>query len=125
MQSASNSAVHVRRAVIRHISRARKALRQPSFDDDAVHDARKDLKRARSGLRLLRPLDEVGYQRENMRLRNAARRLSAVRDNKILLARLAELLGRGKQTRAPAAPPRAAQGIAQRAAPPLASVALG
>jgi CHAD domain-containing protein len=98
MQSANNSAVeHVRRAVIRHISRARKALRQPSFDDDAVHDARKDLKRARSGLRLLRPLDEAGYQRENMRLRNAARRLSAVRDDKVLLARLAELLAEEKK----------------------------
>src|SRR5687767_915570 len=98
MQSATNSAVeHVRRAVIRHISRARKALRQPSFDDDAVHDARKDLKRARSGLRLLRPLDETGYQRENMRLRNAGRRLSAVRDDKVLLGRLAQLLAEEKK----------------------------
>jgi CHAD domain-containing protein len=98
MQSANNSPVElVRRAVIRHISHARKALSQPSLDDDAVHDARKDLKRARSGLRLLRPLDEAGYQRENMRLRNAARRLSAVRDDKVLLARLGQLLEEEKK----------------------------
>jgi CHAD domain-containing protein len=98
MQSVTHPAVQrVQRAVVRHISRARKALNRPSFDDDAVHDARKDLKRARSGLRLLRPLDEAGYQRENMRLRNAARRLSAVRDDKILLARLAELLAAEKK----------------------------
>ena len=126
MQSANNSAVeHVRRAVIRHISRARKALRQPSFDDDAVHDARKDLKRARSGLRLLRPLDEAGYQRENMRLRNAARRLSAVRDEQDSARAPGAAVCRGEETRTPAAPPRAAQGIAQRAAPPLARAALG
>src|SRR5262245_25349796 len=102
MQSATGSAAgsaveRVRRAVIRHLARARKALRQPSLDDDAVHGARKDLKRARSGLRLLRPLDEAGYQRENMRLRNAARRLSAVRDDKILLDRIAGLLGKEKK----------------------------
>ena len=98
MQSARNSSVeHVRNAVIRHISRARKALRQPTLDDGAVHDARKDLKRARSGLRLLRPLDEAAFRRENMRLRNAGRRLSAVRDDKVLLERVTTLLAKEKQ----------------------------
>src|SRR5262245_33533369 len=98
MQSAAESAVErVRKAVIRHLARARKTLRQPSLDDDPVHGARKDLKRARSGLRLLRPLDEAGYQRENMRLRNAARRLSAVRDDKVLLGRLAGLIAGEKK----------------------------
>lgn len=98
MQNATHSAVeHVRKAVIRHLSRARRALRQPTLDDDAVHDARKDLKRARSGLRLLRPLDEAAFRRENMRLRNAGRRLSAVRDDKVLLEQLTALLAREKQ----------------------------
>jgi CHAD domain-containing protein len=87
----------IKLAVRRHIARARKALRQSRLDDEAVHDARKDLKRARSGLRLLRPLDEAAYQRENTRLRDAARRLSAVRDDKVLLARLGELLRKEKE----------------------------
>src|SRR5687768_8143387 len=98
MQTTKISAVeHVRKAVILHISRARKALRRPALDDDAVHDARKDLKRARSGLRLLRPLDEAAFRRENMRLRNAGRRLSAVRDDKVLLERVTALLAKEKQ----------------------------
>lgn len=98
MPNATHSAVeHVRKAVIRHLSRARRALRQPALDDGAVHDARKDLKRARSGLRLLRPLDEAAFRRENMRLRNAGRRLSAVRDDKVLLERLTALLAKEKQ----------------------------
>ena len=83
---------HIQRAVVRHIARARKALLDHRVDDETVHAARKDLKRARSGLRLLRPLDERAYRQENMRLRNAARRLSGVRDHKVLLARITELL---------------------------------
>jgi len=83
---------HIQLAVRRHIANAKKALRRPKLDDEAVHDARKALKRARSGLRLLRPLDEAAYRRENTRLRNAGRRLSGVRDDKVLLARLAELI---------------------------------
>ena len=87
----------IQRAVRRHILRAQRALRQPRLDDKAIHDARKDLKRARSGLRLLRPLDEGTYRRENTRLRNAARQLSGVRDHKVLLARIAELLAEEKK----------------------------
>jgi len=87
----------IQRAIGRHIAHARKALSAERLDDDAVHAARKDLKRARSGLRLLRPLDESAYRRENMRLRNAARRLSPVRDDKVLLARLAELIAEEKR----------------------------
>jgi CHAD domain-containing protein len=87
----------VQRAIGRHIAHARKALATPALDDAAVHAARKDLKRARSGLRLLRPLDETAYRRENTRLRNAARRLSPVRDDKVLLARLTELIAEEKK----------------------------
>jgi CHAD domain-containing protein len=90
--AASSTVERVQLTVVRHLSRARRALRQPTLDDHAIHEARKDLKRARSGLRLLRPLDESAYVRENMRLRDAARRLSSVRDAKVLLARIAKLL---------------------------------
>ena len=93
----SGTLARVQRAIGRHIAHARKALAAPELDDEAVHAARKDLKRARSGLRLLRPLDETAYRRENTRLRNAARRLSPVRDDKVLLARLTELIAEEKQ----------------------------
>jgi CHAD domain-containing protein len=83
---------HIKLAVGSHIECARQTLRQRRLDDEAVHGARKHLKRARSGLRLLRPLDEAAYQRENRRLRDAGRRLSGVRDDRVLLARLGELL---------------------------------
>ena len=92
--STAPAVARIQRAVARHIARARKALADPQLDDEAVHAARKELKRARSGLRLLRPINETAYGRENMRLRNAARRLSPVRDHKVLLARLARLLAK-------------------------------
>ena len=97
MQAVNGSIARIQRAVGRHIAHARKALAAPELDDEAVHAARKDLKRARSGLRLLRPLNETTYRRENTRLRNAARRLSPVRDDKVLLTRLNELIADEKQ----------------------------
>jgi CHAD domain-containing protein len=63
--------------------------------DQVVHDARKDLKRARATLRLLRPaVGETTYTRENAALRDAARPLSDVRDAKIVMDALDELLER-------------------------------
>ncbi len=60
--------------------------------DKAVHEARKDLKKLRSVLRLVR--DEVGeeaYQRENTRFRDAGRMLSGARDAEVKLATLNSL----------------------------------
>ncbi len=88
---------HIKLAIRHHIAEATKALHHPDLDDEAVHGARKDLKRARSGLRLLRPLDEAAYRRENARLRDAGRWLSGVRDDKVLLGMLAKLLEREKK----------------------------
>jgi CHAD domain-containing protein len=62
--------------------------------DEAVHDARKRLKKTRSAMRLVR--DDVGNrrrQRENARLRDAGRRLSGVRDAHVLLETLEGLEG--------------------------------
>ena len=61
--------------------------------DEATHDARKRTKKLRALLRLIRP--EVGnkiYRRENQALRDAARRLSAVRDAWVLVEALDGLL---------------------------------
>jgi CHAD domain-containing protein len=86
-------------AVIR-IARGRldRALEQLSsgLDTDAVtavHEARKDLKKTRSVLRLVRePLGKDRYQRENARLRQASRALSGTRDASVKIDTL-EALG--------------------------------
>jgi len=71
-------------AQIRH---AQSALRsRGGISDGAIHAARKDIKRARASLRLLRPLiGEQRYKSQNARLRDAGRPLSRIRDAKVLL----------------------------------------
>ncbi len=65
--------------------------------DDAVHQVRKDLKKARAALRLLRDaVGEAAYSRENTELRDAARRLSALRDATVGLEVTRELLAKEK-----------------------------
>ena len=60
---------------------------------EAVHDARKRLKKARAALRLMRDaLAKDEYRRENERLRDAARPLSAMRDADVLLTTLDGLM---------------------------------
>jgi CHAD domain-containing protein len=58
------------------------------YDDDprvAVHEARKDIKKARALLRLYRDeLDGATYRRENGVLRDAGRELSVLRDEDVL-----------------------------------------
>jgi CHAD domain-containing protein len=60
-----------------------------------VHEARKDLKKLRAALRLVR--DDIGrkaYRRENHRFRDAGRRLSAARDAEVKLDTLKALAER-------------------------------
>jgi CHAD domain-containing protein len=91
---------------IRRIARGRtdNALEQlEGAEEGAVHEARKDLKKLRSLLRLIR--DDLGdstYRRENRRFRDAGRLLSAARDAEVkvqtldsLQERFAELNGDG------------------------------
>lgn len=78
-------AATVREELLRHVETAVKALRARDPSDEQIHRARKELKRARANLRLLR--DAVGnaaYIRENAALRDAARPLSGVRDAAVL-----------------------------------------
>lgn len=84
----------VRRIVRRE---TRNALRRLAagrrVGDTSVHEARKALKRARAALRLLRSrLGARAYRRENHTLRDAARPLSLLRDARILLDTLEELV---------------------------------
>lgn len=55
-------------------------------EETNIHGARKQLKRARATLRLLRDaLGDDVYRRENMSVRDAARPLSPIRDSEVLL----------------------------------------
>lgn len=89
-QQAANGtlqAATVRDELLRHVEAAVKALRTRNPSDKQIHRARKQLKRARANLRLLR--DAIGkavYTRENVVLRDAARPLSGVRDAAVLRA---------------------------------------
>jgi CHAD domain-containing protein len=83
----------VRRILCAWIARAADSLNKKKVTDADVHEARKDVKRARAALRLLR--DALGpsvYERENAALRAAARPLGIVRDGKVLLISLDKLV---------------------------------
>lgn len=64
-----------------------------ALSEDAVHEARKSLKRLRAMARLLR--GELGpdrYERENAALRDAGQRLSGARDAEVLLDTLQDVI---------------------------------
>jgi CHAD domain-containing protein len=66
--------------------------RTDSSPEEAVHEARKDMKKLRAVIRLVRA--EVGddvYRRENACFRDAGRELSGVRDADVMLATLEKL----------------------------------
>jgi CHAD domain-containing protein len=80
----------VRRIARGRIAHAIAALADAS--EEGVHDARKDMKKLRALLRLVR--GEVGekvFQREAGTFRDAARELSGVRDADVMLTTLADL----------------------------------
>lgn len=59
---------------------------------EAVHEARKSLKKTRAVLRLTRPdLDRRSYRRENRSLRDSARAVSAVRDAQVMVTTIDDL----------------------------------
>ncbi len=84
---ATGKAAAVREIVSGHVANALEALRDTAqAPGAAVHLARKELKRARAGLRLLRAaVGRAVYRRENAALRDAARPLSRVRDAEVML----------------------------------------
>jgi CHAD domain-containing protein len=87
----------VQRLLCHHLDQALKALQgsQP-LSDAAVHSARKQLKKARADLRLLRKaLGPQRYTYENMALRDVARPLTAVRDARVLMDTLETLVEHG------------------------------
>lgn len=89
----------VRAALCDEIADALQALwARPRPDDDGVHQVRKDLKRARAALRLLREaVGEAAYARENAELRDAARPLGDLRDATVALEVVRELMQHEKK----------------------------
>jgi CHAD domain-containing protein len=79
-------ALGVRRVARGRLECAVERLRDAELDEvEAIHEARKDLKKLRSSLRLVRPvLGDEAYGRENARYRDAARHLSEARDTQVL-----------------------------------------
>jgi CHAD domain-containing protein len=81
-----------RRIARRQVKSALDMLGRKTTADDSVHTARKELKKARATLRLLRAaLGSPEYRKENAALRDAARPLSEVRDRQVLLEALKSL----------------------------------
>ena len=83
----------IRRIARKRIGKALDSLQATRSSDVAIHTARKELKKARATLRLLRDsMSDAAYHRENAALRDAARPLGPIRDGKALLDALADLV---------------------------------
>ena len=91
---AEGSVAEALRRAGRHFAyRALRALSSQAPTDSAVHEARKQLKRARTVLRLLRPaLTTRIYRQENALFREVAHSLNAARDATVLTQTLDSLL---------------------------------
>jgi CHAD domain-containing protein len=76
----------VHKAAAHQLGRAMAVLSErPQGLHEAVHDARKNIKRVRALYRLIAPIAREFQQQENGRLRDAARTLSGVRDATALI----------------------------------------
>jgi CHAD domain-containing protein len=81
----------LRAVLVTRLEHARDALRDagPETATEAVHDARKDIKKARALLRLARPdVPDAAYRGENGALRDIARSLTAAREADVLVETL-------------------------------------
>lgn len=82
----------MRRMARNCIANAHRMLSAQTLSDNNVHEARKEIKKSRAAVRLLRTaLGSARFQRENARLRDAARALNGVRDARVLVNTLDSL----------------------------------
>ena len=99
-----------------------------STAEEAVHEARKDMKKLRALLRLARgELGESTFARENVCFRDAARELAGARDTDVMLATLGGLElpdGQGGELRKAIQAGRAADGAGDREAAARRAVAI-
>jgi CHAD domain-containing protein len=81
--------LEMRRLARNCIANAHRILSAQTLSDGNVHDARKEIKKSRASIRLLRTaLGGARFRRENARLRAAGRALNAVRDARVLVRTL-------------------------------------
>jgi CHAD domain-containing protein len=91
-----DAAHQARRILRRELQCARRELHADQPDDQAVHAARRHIKRARATLRLLRArLPRASYRDSDHALRDAGRPLGAARDAKVLLDTFDKLVRQG------------------------------
>lgn len=82
----------VRGMLVAQLDKSLAGLRERGVRDRVVHGVRRELKRARASLRLVRKcIGDRAYHRENLVMRDAARQLGAARDAKVLLNRFSGL----------------------------------
>jgi CHAD domain-containing protein len=82
-----------RRAAAEEIARIRESLSGVSEDKNAaIHSARQGFKRLRALTRLAKPQLGEGFERENLRWRDAGRLLSGARDTTVLLQTFDKLI---------------------------------
>jgi CHAD domain-containing protein len=82
----------MRRVARQGIISACRMLSSHSLSDTTVHDARKEIRKSRAAVRLLREaLGTARFRRENARLRDAGRALNDARDAKVLVTTLESL----------------------------------
>jgi len=105
----------LRRIAREELSAAAGGLRQATTRtrDDAIHEARKSVKKVRAILRLMR--GELGgtYQIENRRLRDVAQRLSVYRDGTVMIETLDQLGGHHQDDRSARALAAIRRGLAE------------
>ena len=96
-----------------------------SSPEDAIHEARKDMKKLRALLRLVRAeLGKATFARENACFRDAARELAGVRDADVMLETLAKLELPAPELRARLERHRAHDGAGDRTAASLRAVGM-
>lgn len=85
LQAGESVSESVQRIALEEMEFAAERLKAREDRDEAVHDARKSVKKIRGVLRLVRP--EIGptYESENTRFRNIGHKLSDVRDGAAML----------------------------------------
>jgi CHAD domain-containing protein len=82
----------VRGVLLEQLDDAIRRLKKNGKSDATVHDVRRELKRARATLRLLRKsMGGPAYRRDNWAIRDVARLLTPLRDAKVLVRTLGRL----------------------------------
>ncbi|MEN3792260.1 CHAD domain-containing protein [Fulvimarina sp. MAC3] len=89
---AKHLGAEVQRIAEEQIGKAQESLRETSDEPhEAIHDARKRMKKLRGLIRLIRPELEEFYQTQNALFRDTAKRLSGMRDKAALVEAMDKL----------------------------------